>query len=117
MRFRTPLILITALCIAIGAGAALFAVTAANTIPASHAGDGTGTVGTYTTSNIDYTLDGFDITAVTFTLSPAAAASVRVQLNGSWYSCTNTAGSVSCTTTSPQATVLDPSTLQIVAAS
>jgi hypothetical protein len=42
---------------------------------------------------------------------------VKVQLAaaGAWYSCTNTAGAVSCTTTSPQATVLSATQLTVVA--
>lgn len=95
-----------------------FALTASNTVPNTTVGDGTGTVTAYSATNIDYTLNqvtAYNIDAVTFTLTPAAAASVKVQLNGTWYSCTNSSGSVTCATTSPQATAVTATTLKVVA--
>ena len=97
-----------------------YAFTASNTVPTTQAGQGTGTVSGYTVSSVAYTLNGStptNIDAVTFTISPASATTVKAQLvaAGTWYSCTNTAGAVSCATTSPQMTVATAATLNVVA--
>jgi hypothetical protein len=97
-----------------------YAFTASNTVPASTAGSGSGTISGYTISSIAYTLDSTtptNLNAVTFTISPTTASQVKAQLasGGSWYTCTNTSGSVSCTTTSPQATVAAATNLTVVA--
>ena len=108
----------------IGAVAAVaggsYAFTASNTVPSTQAGQGTGTVSGYTVSSVAYTLNASNpanIDAVTFTISPSTATTVKAQLvsAGTWYSCTNTAGSVSCATTSPQMTVATAATLNVVA--
>ena len=91
---------------------------AANTVPASSAGDGSGAITGYVVSNIQYVLDVADpakIATVKFDLAPAAATAVSIQLAGSWYTCTNVAGAVSCTT--PLATALSVVSLRVVAAS
>lgn len=98
-----------------------YAYTASNTVPASRAGTGSGAITGYTVSGITYTLDSTtptNLNAVAFTISPTAAATVRAQLasGGAWYACVNTAGSVSCDTTSPQATVAAATQLTVVAA-
>ena len=97
-----------------------YAFTASNTVPTTQAGQGTGTVSGYTVSAVGYTLNAStptNIDAVTFTISPATATTVKAQLvaAGTWYSCTNTAGAVSCATTSPQMTVATAATLNVVA--
>jgi hypothetical protein len=99
---------------------AAYAFTAANTVPASQAGSGSGAISGYTATGVSYTLNATtptNIDAVAFTISPTTTAAVKVQLAaaGAWYSCTNTAGAVSCTTTSPQATVLSATQLTVVA--
>ena len=108
----------------IGAVAAVaggsYAFTASNTVPSTQAGQGTGTVSGYTVSSVAYSLNAStpsNIDAVTFTISPSTATTVKAQLvsGGTWYSCTNTAGSVSCATTSPQMTVATAATLNVVA--
>lgn len=108
----------------IGAVAAVaggsYAFTASNTVPSTQAGQGTGTVSGYTVSSVAYTLNASNpanIDAVTFTISPSTATTVKAQLvsAGTWYSCTNTSGSVSCATTSPQMTVATAATLNVVA--
>ena len=100
-----------------------YAFTAANTIPASHAGEGTGTVSGYTLTNIHYNLNATNpsnVDSVTFTLdtAPAATSTLKAQLvsGGSWYSCTNSGANVTCATTSPQATVLATNQLRVIAA-
>jgi hypothetical protein len=103
--------------------AGTYAFTDANTVPASKAGDGSGAVTGYTVSSIHYGLNATNpanVDSVTFTLdsAPVAGSTLRVQLaaGGSWYSCTNAGASVSCTTTSPQATVLGVTALRVVVA-
>lgn len=95
------------------------AATASNVIVATRAGVGSATVGNYSASTIGYQLNAnepYNVDAVTFTLSPAQAASVRIVLNGTPYACSNVAGAVTCATTSPQALVVASPTLQVVAA-
>lgn len=98
-----------------------YAYTAANVVPASKAGTGAGAITGYTVSGITYTLNATtptNLDGVAFSISPTAAATVRAQLAsaGAWYACVNTAGSVSCDTTSPQATVAGATQLTVVAA-
>jgi hypothetical protein len=97
---------------------AAFAFAAANTVPATTSGSGSNTISGYTITNVSYGLDTTtptNIDTVTFTLSPAAATTVKIQLvtGGSWYSCTDSTGSVSCTTTG--ATVAAANSLTVVA--
>lgn len=97
-----------------------YAYTAANTVPATSAGSGSGAISGYAVSNVQYVLNATtptDIDSVTFDVSPTVAAVVRAQLvtAGPFYSCINTAGSVSCDTTSPQATVAAADQLTVVA--
>jgi hypothetical protein len=102
--------------------AATFAYAAANTVPASNAGDGSGTVSGYTVTNVHYTLDPTNpanISNVAFTLN-SAATSAQITLDGThWFACTITGGtSVSCVTTGAnEPTVLGAVNLRIVAAS
>lgn len=105
---------------AVALGAGVFAYAASNTVPNTSAGAGSGTISGYTVSNVAYTLNATtptNLDAVTFTVSPAAASVVKAQLasGGTWYSCSNTAGSVTCNTTSPQATVAAATQLTVVA--
>jgi len=97
------------------------AFTAANTVPATNAGDGSAAISGYTISAVNYTLNAANpqnLDAVDFTIAPITANTIRVQLDtpaGAWYSCTNAAGAVSCATTAPQATVLLADQLTVVA--
>lgn len=98
-----------------------YAFTASNTVPGTQAGAGSGTISGYTATNVQYTLDATtptNLNAVAFTIAPATTSTVKVQLSsgGAWYSCTNTAGAVSCATTSPQATAAAATQLTVVAA-
>ena len=100
---------------------ATFAFAASNTLPATtNAGDGDETISGYTITNVDYVLNATDpsqIATVTFDIAPTNADSVSIQLvsGGSWYSCTNTTGSVSCTITGGVA-ALSADNLRVVAA-
>ena len=99
---------------------AAYAFTAANTVPASSAGSGSGAISGYTVSNVAYTLNASNpqnVDQVAFTISPTTGTvKVQVVSGGSWYACTNTAGSVTCATTSPQATAAAVNQLTVVAA-
>jgi hypothetical protein len=99
---------------------AAYAFTAANTVPASSAGSGSGAISGYTVSNVAYTLNSSNpqnVDQVAFTISPTTGTvKVQVVSGGSWYACTNTAGSVTCATTSPQATAAAVNQLTVVAA-
>ena len=97
-----------------------YAYTAANTVPASRAGSGSGAITGYTVSGITYTLNGSDprdVDQVAFSIAPTAANTVRAQLvsGGAWYACVNTTGSVTCDTTTPQATAATADQLTVVA--
>ncbi len=105
---RRRLLFLPSIGVILALGATSYAFTASNTVPNSNAGDGTSTVSGYTVSNIAYGLNATvptDIDTVTFDISPAAAGTVKAKLAGNWYACTNTAGAISCATTSPQVTV------------
>jgi hypothetical protein len=100
--------------------AAGYAFTASNTVPNASLGQGSNTISGYTASSIAYNLNSStpsNLDSVTFTIAPTTASTVKIQLAvaGSWYSCTNTSGSVSCTTTSPQATASAATALNVVA--
>lgn len=113
--------------IVLGTAAALmagtYAFTAANTVPDSKAGDGSGVVSGFVLSSVHYNLnaaDPGDVDSVTFDLdsAPPAGSTITAQLDpvGSWYACTNVATAVTCDTTAPQATVLAATQLRVVIA-
>jgi archaellin len=107
-----------AACVAVAG----YAFTASNTVPNASLGQGANVISGYTISGISYNQNAANpgnIDSVAFTIAPAAAGTVSIQLvsGGSWYSCTNSSGSVSCTTTSPQATASAASSLNVVAGS
>lgn len=109
-----------ALVLAIGVGIGVYALTASNTVPGTAAGSGAGAISGYTITSVQYGLNATtptNIDQVAFTIAPATATTVKIQLApaGSFYSCTNSAGSVTCTTTSPQATVAAATQLTVVA--
>jgi hypothetical protein len=80
---------------------AIYGFAAANTVPESGAGDGSGTVSGYTISNIEYTLLSSDpslLDEVDFDVAPTAGASaasdVRISVDGgtTWVTCTDSGG-------------------------
>jgi hypothetical protein len=103
--------------------AASYAFAAANTVPNTKAGDGTGTVSGYDVTSVVYTLNATDPTtldSVSFDLGAAAATGqVKAQLvsgTGTWYTCTLDTGTVwICDTTG--LTVSSINQLRVVAAS
>ncbi|HEY2542804.1 MAG TPA: hypothetical protein VGH92_07085 [Gaiellaceae bacterium] len=125
---------LTRFAVAFGAAAAVaggaYAFTAANTVPTSNAGSGSGTVSGYTVTNVHYALNATtpaNIDSLTFNVSPVipstGSGKVIVQAvltsgGPSTFTCTtNTAGdTVTCGTTSPQLTADKLSSLTVVAA-
>ena len=115
---RRALLISTVLALVLSIGG--YAFTASNTVPNASLGQGSNTISGYTVSSVAYNLNAStpsNLDSVSFTISPATATSVKVQITsaGSWYTCTNTAGAVSCPTTSPQATALVATALNVVA--
>jgi hypothetical protein len=122
MKFRFPrrrLVIFSVLAVAIASG--IYAYAATNTVPATTAGSGSAAISGYAVTNVVYGLNSTtptNLDSVAFTIAPAAASTVKVQLAsaGTWYSCTNTAGSVTCNTAAPvQATAAAATQLTVVA--
>lgn len=120
---RRVIILFSVAGVAAAVAAAVFAFTASNTVPASKAGEGTGTITGYVVDTVHYTLNAADpskVNSVTFNLDtvPVAGGTIKAQLApaGSWYTCTNAGVTVTCVTTSPQATTNTASQLTVTVA-
>ncbi len=102
--------------------AAAYGFAAANTVPASYAGDGSNTITGYVITNVHYTLAAPDpsanIASVDFTIAPVvpATGSTLISVDGgtTWVSCTTGAAAVTCA--APGVTPATASTLQVVAA-
>jgi hypothetical protein len=116
---RLPIILFFILALVIVTATNAFA--AANTVPESKAGDGSGDVSGYTVSAVHYVLgtNPTEIDSVTFTLNtaPVSGGTIMVKLvstGSTWYSCTNVSTAVTCVTTG--ATVSPSNTLEVVVA-
>ncbi len=122
MFFRLPrrrLIVVAVLAIGIASG--VYAYAATNTVPNSSAGSGSGTISGYTVTSVAYTLNATtptNLDQVAFSIAPTTTSTLKVQLAaaGSWYTCTNAAGSATCNTTTPQATAAAATQLTVVAA-
>jgi hypothetical protein len=125
-----PLHLVLALVAAGAIAGGAYAFTAANTVPSSNAGAGSGSVSGYTVTNVHYALDATtpsNIDSLTFNVSPVipntGTGKVTVQATLSTggpntYNCTtSTAGdTVTCSTTSPQLTADKLTSVTVVAA-
>jgi len=116
IRFLRPRTLVAVVLVLI-LSVAVYGFAAANTVPASSAGDGSGAISGYAITNIHYALNAANpanIQTVTFTITPASAGDVRITMDGAtWSTCTNTAGSVSCSVAQAALTALN---LRVVAA-
>jgi hypothetical protein len=94
------------------------ALAAANTVPATSAGDGSAVISGYTVTNVDYNLNASnpaDIDSVEFDLN-ATAGTVTIKLvaaGSTWYTCTNSVNHWTCTTAG--ATVLSADELRVIA--
>ena len=107
------------------AGASIVAVggmayTAANTVPATVAGSGSGSVSGYTVSGLTYTLaaNPANVASITFTLSATGATKVRVSGDGgtTWFNCDSAISGTSVTACATSGlSIASMSTLQIVA--
>lgn len=99
-----------------------YAFAAANTVPDTKAGDGSGTVSGYNVTSVVYTLNATDpskLDAVSFDVG-AAAVTVKAQLvtSGTWYACTLDTGTTwDCDTTTPSLDVSTINQLRVVATS
>lgn len=109
--------------VVIAMAASAYAFAAANTVPATKAGDGSGAISGYTVSAIVYNLNSSNPTnldSVDFTLSDAAVT-VKIKLvsaGSTWYNCTVVSGNDwTCNTTSPAQTVTTMDSLEVVATS
>lgn len=117
--FKVLFVVLAAIVVA----AAAYAFAAANTVPNTKAGAGSGTISGYTVSAVVYNLNASDPTlldSVQFTLSDAATqVKIKLVSSGStWYNCTNTAGNDwTCATTSPAQSVSTMDELNVVATS
>jgi len=104
--------------------AAAYGFAAANTVPASGAGDGMGVITGYTVSAVKYNLNATtpaNIDSVSFTLTPVGAAgaptTVKAKLVSSsttYSTCTLAATTWTCTVTGVTATAADE--LRVIAA-
>lgn len=111
-----------ALVVAVALGTGVYAFTATNTVPASNAGSGSGTISGYTVSGIAYTLNATtpsNIDSMTFTLN-AAATQVRAKIvSGSTsYTTCSIAGGVNVTCDfSPDVDITTADQLSVIATS
>jgi len=101
----------------LGLAAGAYSYTAANIVPSSQAGDGTGIVSGYTVSAIHYNLGATptNVSTVTFNLdsTPIAGSTLKVKIAGTWYACTNVAAALTCdTTVGTQLTVVNALSLE-----
>lgn len=110
--------------VALGVAASAYAFTASNTVPASSAGIGSGTISGYTVSGVAYTLNASDpsrIAAVAFTLDAAATqVQAKVVSSSATYQACTVSGGTNVTCTFPaasQPTVLSADQLSVVATS
>jgi len=117
---RTSKVLLIALVV-FAISAATYAFAAANTVPDTIAGDGSGVISGYTVTAVAYNLNATDpstLDSVDFTLS-AAATTVTIKLvnaGSTWYTCAVVTGNNwTCDTTG--ATVVSMDELTVVASS
>ena len=116
---KASLILVVALALILSV--TTYAFAAANTVPATNAGDGAGDISGYTVSDVTYTLSDNTIPGVDFPIVPddgdatnyASTVSVRID-SSDWVSCDVTGTDVSCT--GLNVTALSAASLQVVAA-
>jgi hypothetical protein len=99
---------------------ATYAFTAANTVPASKAGDGAGAITGYTVSNIEYQLDGADpslVESVSFDLDDTAGTVKAKLVNATltFTDCTNAGGNSWLCNIEPDPTVLSVDELRVIA--
>lgn len=111
-----------ALVVAVALATGVYAFTATNTVPASNAGSGSGTISGYTVSGIQYTLNATtpsNIDSMTFTLN-ASASQVRAKIvsgSTSYTTCSISGGvNVTCDF-SPDVDITTADQLSVIATS
>lgn len=114
-----------ALIAVVVAAVAAFGFAAANSVPESGAGDGSGRISGYTVSNVTYTLEAADPRYIDFWsmdvvptagAEPATSVYARVQSTGPLVACTNTPPSTRwiCNPAAGSARVADADELRVV---
>ena len=107
--------------------AAIYGFAAANTVPSSYAGDGSGTIDGYTIQNVHYALNATtpsNIDMVQFDIAenatnPPATVYVKLEsVGGTWFSCAAGSGAYDwdCDLSASPVAVLDADQLTVVAA-
>jgi hypothetical protein len=114
---RHRLLVVFAVAVVLGAGT--YAFTAANTVPDTNAGSGSGTISGYTITNVQYQLEAANpanIDSLTFTLDAAASVAKAkvVAASGTYTDCTIAGLNVTCDF-SPNPTVLSADQLSVIA--
>ena len=111
-----------ALVVAFALATGVYAFTATNTVPASNAGSGSGTISGYTVSGIAYTLNATtptDIDSMTFTLN-SSASTVRAKIvsGSTTYTACSISGGVNVTCDfSPDIAITTADQLSVIATS
>lgn len=112
---------LSALIVAAALAAGAYAFTASNTVPASNAGSGSGTISGYTVSAIAYQLNATtpsNVDSVTFTLSATAAtAKAKIVSGSTTYTACSIASGVNVTCDfSPDIAITTADQLSVIAA-
>jgi hypothetical protein len=112
--------LLSVLLVVAFAGVAYSGFTASNTLPSTAIGSGSAGISGYSITNVQYAHNNSNpsnVDQVSFTINPSSASYVKIKLTaaGSWYTCTNSSGTVTCPTTSPQANSVTPDNLTVEA--
>ncbi len=110
------------LLIAIIVSASTYAFAAANTVPTSKAGGGSGAISGYVVSSVHYNLNASNpstIDSIIFTLdtAPKAGSTIKIKLlaaGSTWYTCTNISTAVTCSSLS--VSLLSVDSLEVVIA-
>lgn len=111
--------LVVIIVIALALSGFTYAFAAANTVPATYAGDGAGTISGYDITNVVYHLNGSNpgnIDTVTFDLNNAATSvSIKLVAAGTTFYTCSVSGGTSVTCNTPLATVLAADELRVIA--
>ncbi len=113
---------LVALVVAGAMGTGAYAFTASNTVPASYAGSGNGTISGYTVSSVAYQLNATtptNVDSVTFTLSATATTAKAKIVSGSttYTSCSIASGTNVTCTFSPAIAITTANQLDVIASS
>jgi hypothetical protein len=102
----------------------LYAFAAANSVPESGAGDGSGTVSGYTVTNVSWAVDPSDrdeVDDVSFDVAPTGGAGAAdevyasIDAGSNWVTCTGPVGSTWTCLFAPNTLISGVTSLQVVA--